>query len=147
MCHDLPFAERIERMPLTLDPTDVLLSKLQIVELNEKDAQDIVYLLSAFPVRDGDEPGTIGLARIREFIAEDWGWWRTVTNNLSRIQARLEGPDSVRIPANAPYDPVAQVGLVAAMAETTPKSIRWKLRARVGERRRWYRVPQEDTHD
>jgi len=147
MCHDLPFAARIERMPLTLDVTDLLLSKLQIVELNQKDAQDVVYLLSAFPVRDGDEPGTIGLARVREFIADDWGWWRTLTKNLARIQELVQAPGAALIPANAPHDAIAQVKVIAAMAQSTPKSLRWKMRAKVGDRKRWYRVPQEDTHD
>lgn len=147
MCHDLPFADRIERMPLTLDVTDVLLSKLQIVELNKKDAQDAVYLLSAFRVREGDEPGTIALARVRQFIADDWGWWRTVTGNLTRIQEQIRSDGATLAPPNAPYDASAQVSQIAAMADSTPKSVRWKLRSRVGERKRWYRVPQEDTHD
>lgn len=147
MCHDLPFAERIERMPLTLDVTDVLLSKLQIVELNQKDAHDVVYLLSAFPVRGGDEPGTIALDRIREFIGDDWGWWRTVTGNLARIEGQVAADGATLIPANAQYDAVAQVKQIEAMAESTPKSLRWKMRAKVGDRKRWYRVPQEDTHD
>src|ERR1700730_2747862 len=62
MCHELDFSGRIARMPHTLDVVDVLLSKLQIVELNEKDARDIVYLLSAYPVRDAAKAGSIALA-------------------------------------------------------------------------------------
>jgi hypothetical protein len=147
MCHDLPFAGRIERMPFTLDVTDVLLSKLQIVELNQKDAQDVVYLLSAYPVRDGDEPGTIALDRIRELIADDWGWWRTLTGNLLRIKDQVGADGATLIPANARYDPIAQLSQIEAMADSTPKSLGWKLRARVGDRKRWYRVPQEDSHD
>jgi len=147
MCHDLPFATRIERMPLTLDVADLLLSKLQIIELNQKDAQDAVYLLSAYPVRDGDDPGTIGLARLREFLADDWGWWRTVTRNLDRIGHLIADGQSSLVPSNATHDPAAQAKAIAAMAESSPKSLGWKMRARVGERKRWYRVPQEDTHD
>jgi hypothetical protein len=147
MCHDLPFAARIERMPVTLDVADLLLSKLQIVELNQKDAQDAIYLLSAYPVKEGDDAGTIGLARLREFLADDWGWWRTVTRNLERIQQLLaDGQSSLR-PGNALHDAGAQVKVIANMAETAPKSFGWKMRARVGERKRWYRTPQEDTHD
>jgi hypothetical protein len=145
MCHDLPFGDRLERMPLTLDVTDLLLSKLQIVELNQKDAQDAIYLLAAYPVKAGDEPGTIGLDRVRHFIADDWGWWRTITDNLTRIRAMVEG--GALVPAKAVHDPTAQMKTIAAMAESTPKSVRWKLRAKVGDRRRWYRVPQEDSHD
>ena len=50
MCHVLEFKERLSRLPQTLDPADLLLSKLQIVELNSKDAQDICYLLAKFLV-------------------------------------------------------------------------------------------------
>jgi hypothetical protein len=147
MCHDLAFKDRIERMPLTLDVTDLLLTKLQIVELNQKDAQDAVYLLAAYPVREGDEPGTIGLQRVREIVSDDWGWWRTVTHNLTRIEQLAGDAGAAIVPAAATRDVIAQLRLVASAAETVPKSLRWKVRARVGERKRWYRVPQEDTHD
>ena len=68
------FADRATVLPYTLTPTDLLLSKLQIVELNEKDLQDILYLLAAFPIRDGDEPGTVGTGRIAAVIGQDWGF-------------------------------------------------------------------------
>src|SRR6266487_4488501 len=54
MCHTLDFRRSFGKLPLTLDVIDLLLSKLQIVELNEKDARDIVHLLCATPV-GGDE--------------------------------------------------------------------------------------------
>lgn len=147
MCHVLEFKDRIDRMPLTLDPTDLLLSKLQIVELNEKDAQDALYLVSAFPVREGDEPGTIGLDRIGRLVAEDWGWWRTLTMNADRI-ADLAGDHlSHLVPQDAPYDPVEQLRAIGRAADDVPKTLRWKLRARVGDRRRWYMLPQEESHD
>src|SRR5207302_1820410 len=72
MCHVLDFRERIDRMPHTLDVTDLLLTKLQIVELNRKDLHDIVHLLSAFEVRDGDDVGAVGLARIGKVVGDDW---------------------------------------------------------------------------
>jgi hypothetical protein len=147
MCHDLPFAARIARMPLTLDVADVLLSKLQIVELNQKDAQDAVYLLSAYAVRESEDDGAIGMARLREFLANDWGWWRTVTHNLARIRRLIEADRSSLVPANAQQDPLMQLTAIATMADSSPKSLGWKMRASVGERKRWYRVPQEDTHD
>ena len=92
MCHVLDFSDRIDRMPDTLDVTDLLLTKLQIVELNEKDVHDLFHLLSAFEVRPGDEPGTIGLDRIGRLVAGDWGWWRTVTMNLDKL-IQLAGAD------------------------------------------------------
>src|SRR5919197_6152334 len=91
MCHELVFTDRIGRMPLTLDVTDLLLSKPQVVEQNEKDVHDIVYLLAAYEVREGDEGGTIGLARFAKVLADDWGWWRTATGNLDRVVELVRG--------------------------------------------------------
>jgi hypothetical protein len=146
MCHTVEFAGRLTRMPLTLDLTDLLLSKLQIVELNEKDAQDVLYLCSAHPVADGDEPGTIGLDRIRSIVGNDWGWWRTATRNLDRITALASGDGQGLIPAGGQHEAVQQLRVLRDAMDTAPKSLRWKTRARVGERVRWYEVPEETAH-
>jgi hypothetical protein len=146
MCHTVEFAGRLRRMPLTLDLTDLLLSKLQIVELNEKDAQDVLYLCSAYPVSDGDEPGTIGLDQIRRIVANDWGWWRTATMNVDRITALARGDGQGLVPAGGQHHAVEQLGVLRAAMETAQKSLRWKARARVGERVRWYEQPEETPH-
>ena len=146
MCHTVEFKDRLRRMPVTLDLSDLLLTKLQIVELNEKDAQDVLYLCSAYPVRVGDEPGTIGLGRIRPILGNDWGWWRTVTLNLDRITALASGDGRGLVPAGGKHHAVEQLGVLREAAETTPKSLRWKARAKVGERVRWYEMPQETPH-
>jgi hypothetical protein len=146
MCHTVEFAGRLRRMPVTLDPTDLLLTKLQIVELNEKDAQDVLYLCSAFSVRDGDEVGTIGLDRIRAIVGNDWGWWRTVTLNLDRITTLASGDGKGLVPAGGEHDAVKQLAVLAKAIDAAPKSLRWKARAKVGERVRWYEVPEETPH-
>ena len=146
MCHTVEFAGRLKRMPVTLDLSDLLLTKLQIVELNEKDAQDVLYLCSAYPVREGDEPGTIGLDRIRPVVGNDWGWWRTVTMNLDRISALASGDGRGLVPAGAKHDPVEQLGVLREATEAAPKSLRWKARAKVGDRVRWYEMPEETPH-
>jgi hypothetical protein len=146
MCHELAFKDRITRMPYTLDPVDVLLSKLQIVKLNEKDVRDIVYLLAGYPVRDGAETGTISLDLYRPIVGDDWGWWRTVTMNLDKVR-RLIAEKPELVPPGATHDPAAQTATLTAAAEDAPKSRRWKLRARLGDRVRWYQEPEESTHD
>jgi hypothetical protein len=147
MCHVVEFRDRLDRMPLTLDVTDLLLSKLQIVELNEKDAADVVYLLSAYPVRPGDEAGTVGLERFGSFVGNDWGWWRTSTRNLERIRSLVAGDGGRLMPPEPPFDAMEQIDVLQRAAEGVPKSRRWRLRSLIGERVRWYEVPEEETHD
>ena len=146
MCHVLEFKDRLDRMPYTLDVTDLLMTKLQVVEQNEKDVHDIVYLLSAFEVRPEDEPGTIGLDRFGRIVGDDWGWWRTTTRNLERVNELVRGDLAGLVPAGAPFDAVEQAQALRRHADETPKSLRWKIRSRVGERVQWYVIPEEVAH-
>ncbi|HEY6396938.1 MAG TPA: hypothetical protein VIX82_05745 [Solirubrobacteraceae bacterium] len=146
MCHTLEFGARLTRMRYTLDPLDLLLSKLQIVELNEKDADDCLRLLVTFPFSESDEPGTMDLGLFRSLVGDDWGWWRTVTLNLDRIGALLDDGGRPGIGGGS-LDPRSQLSVLREAAETVPKSRRWKLRARIGERKRWYEEPEETPHD
>jgi hypothetical protein len=146
MAHTLEFKDRIERMPFTLDPVDLLMSKLQIFELNDKDAQDVVYLLSAYALGDSDDVGVIDRRVFRQIVGEDWGWWRTVTMNLDRIANLLEVERERLVPAAAAIDPVDQLALLQKAARDAPKGRRWKMRARLGDRVRWYQVPEESQH-
>jgi hypothetical protein len=146
MCHELDFRDRITKMPYTLDLVDMLLSKLQIVRLNEKDARDIIYLLSAHPVQHEAPPGSISLEAFRAIVANDWGWWRTATLNLTKIQALIRQETDRLVPANPQHDPAAQASTLITAANEVPKSKRWKLRARIGDRVRWYQEPDESTH-
>jgi hypothetical protein len=146
MCHVLEFSSRIDRMPVTLDVTDLLLSKLQVVQQNEKDVHDILYILAAHEVREGDEPGAIGLGRFSQVLAGDWGWWRTATGNLDRVVDLAGGELARLVPGGAPHDPVEHAVALRRHADTMPKSLKWKLRARIGERAQWYELPEEVGH-
>src|SRR5207253_3734666 len=122
-------------LPYTVDAIDVLLSKLQIVELNEKDAWDIFHLLSGVPVGTagaGSGP-VLDTDRYARLLGTDWGWWRTVTGNLGNLPA-LAADKPQLLPAGAAHDPLAQAGQLAELAESAPKSMKWKLRSNVGDR-------------
>ena len=148
MCHTLDFKSSFGSASMTLDPADLLLSKLQIVELNEKDARDIVQLLSGIPVRDKPEPAdqpVIDAERFSKLLGADWGWWRTVTGNLGKLPALVtEHPEFV--PPGAALDPLAQARQLLGLAESVPKGVKWRLRANVGDRVRWYELPEEVGH-
>ncbi len=146
MCHVLDFRERIDRMPHTLDVTDLLLTKLQIVELNRKDLHDIVHLLSAFEVRGGDDVGTVGLARIGKVVGDDWGWWRTLTGSLDTLVRLGAGEHADLIPSARRFDPLSQAKHIREFCDSCPKTLRWKLRSKVGERMQWYELPEVVGH-
>ncbi len=147
MCHRLDLRERLAVHARTLSPADLLLSKLQVVETNEKDLRDALGLLADHDLGEGDED--ISLDRIGELCDNDWGWWRTATLVAQRVVEAAE-----RLAEDA--DPDAAAGLQRAAAratrlvshlEHTPKSRRWKVRARVGERKRWYETPEDIEHE
>jgi hypothetical protein len=145
MCHTVEFADRATVMPYTLSATDLLLSKLQIVELNPKDLDDCLRLLVTFALDDSDDPDVIDLRVVRALVGDDWGWFKTISLNLERIRAAL-ADGSVAVPEGGRLDPSGAVQTLSETIEQAPKSRRWKLRDRVGERKRWYEIPEETPH-
>ena len=139
MCHDLPLSERLLLEAATLPAAELALTKLQIVELNEKDRTDLYALLLAHEVADADGP-TLNGARIAELCAADWGLWKTCTLNFGRLRAAL--PDAPL--ATPERETIA--GRLSALergVEAAPKTRRWRLRDRVGDRVRWFKTPDE----
>jgi hypothetical protein len=150
MCHTLDFRPSFGNSSLTLDPADLLLSKLQIVELNAKDARDITHLLSGVPVSEKAPGPVIGApfistGRFGEILAADWGWWRTTTGNLEKLPALLAESREL-IPPQPRFDALEQAARLLDVAKSVPKSMKWKLRANVGDRVRWYERPEEVAH-
>jgi len=151
MCHTLDFRPSFGNSSLTIDPADLLLSKLQIIELNAKDARDITHLLSGVPVgeKKASDPAAdapfINKGRFGEVLAADWGWWRTTTGNLEKLPGLLaESPEM--IPPQPRHDALEQAARLLDVDKSVPKSMKWKLRANVGDRVRWYEQPEEVAH-
>ena len=148
MCHTLDFRPSFRNSSLTLDPADLLLSKLQIFELNAKDVHDITHLLAGIPVGTADliaHGRVIDTKRFGEVLAADWGWWRTCTGNLEKLPALLaENPGLA--PPLPRFDPLAQAAVLLAVAMSVPKTVKWRLRAKAGDRMRWYELPEEVAH-
>jgi hypothetical protein len=135
MCHEIPLEKRLAVDEDTVPLAELLLTKLQIVELNEKDVRDTVALLLEHEVTDDDSG--VNCTHVSELCAEDWGLWRTITRNLQTLRDRVGGYDVDR-------DLVAnRVSLLLTRIDEAPKSRSWRLRAKVGERKRWYELPEE----
>lgn len=139
MCHVLPVGEHLERDPLTLPLADLLMTKLQIVSLNAKDRSDAYAILLEHELGAGDVE-RIDATRIADLCARDWGLYRTTQLNLERLVAALpqSGLDEGSQAAIA-----SRIDGISAAVEGAPKSVKWKARARVGDRVRWYEEPDE----
>ena len=137
LCHRIDLKRRIETAPLTVSLADLAVLKLQVVETNEKDYLDICAIFADHQAT-GDESG-INSTYIAELCAGDWGLWRTlemVAERSRQFALELSGFDAGELVAER-----LQV-LRSELAEI-PKTRRWKLRARVGEKKRWYEIPEE----
>jgi hypothetical protein len=139
MCHELPITARLTLETRTLPLAELLAMKLQIYELNEKDQRDILNLLICHPVADHDELAING-AYLGGLYATDWGLWRTAVLNLQRTHSVLDSGD---LSAQDSATGLARVAQLTEHLERAPKSRRWKLRARVGDRVRWYEDVEE----
>lgn len=137
MCHSLPLGDRLQEPGPALPATDLLMTKLQIVELNAKDRSDCYALLRGCEVGTG--AGAIDPARVAALTAADWGLHHTLELNLGRLH------DSLGTVASA-EDRAAISSVIETIRtamDEAPKGRAWRLRARVGDRRRWYREPEE----
>jgi hypothetical protein len=142
MSHEIPLDDRIDVDELTIPLAELLLTKLQVYELNEKDVRDTLALLRDHEIGETDGE-TVNAKRVGELCAADWGLWRTITANLDTCRAHvdryeLDARDRERIEARA--------GELLERIEAEPKSRAWRLRAKIGERKRWYEVPEEPRH-
>jgi hypothetical protein len=135
MCHEIPLEKRLAVDEDTVPLAELLLTKLQIVELNEKDVRDTVALLLEHEVTDDD--AGVNASHVAALCAEDWGLWRTISHNLASVREHLGSYDVARETV------AARVGSLLDRIDQAPKSRSWKLRAKIGERKRWYELPEE----
>lgn len=145
-CHVLELEARLASPGVTLAPADLLLSKLQVVQTNPKDFQDMLALLADHELTDDDEG--IDRRRVEDVCANDWGWWRTVTmvaRSADEVAARLSG-EADEETRTALELARGRLATLIEGVEAAPKSRRWKLRARVGDRKRWYELPEDIEH-
>jgi hypothetical protein len=148
MSHKFEFADRLQIDSPTLPLAELLLTKVQIAQINRKDILDGLALLSEYPLGSTDD-GTINVDRITNLTSADWGWWRTIIGNLGKFEGYLNNslqPGELEFGRPAHFEVLGQINALRDLLETAPKSTKWKLRARVGERVQWYEEPEEVGH-
>jgi len=138
MSHAIDLRGRLEHEHPAVSPSDLLLSKLQIYEVNRKDLIDIAALMLDHAVETGDAEDAIAGAYIARIAAEDWGFYRTLQVNIERLRALLEELEEIdRALVNSRLDELW------THIENEPKPLRWRVRAQLGDRKRWYELPEE----
>ena len=144
MCHVIDFKGRLEVDHPTVPPAELLLLKAQIVDMNEKDWQDMCILLREHAVGNTDKD-TINLDRVSKILADDWGFYHTVSTNLKKLHEYAEecpglsGDDRKTIRE--------KITAISEAIEKEPKTLKWKMRAKVGTARKWYNVVEEVQRD
>lgn len=144
MDHDIPLAKRLEIDHYTVSVSDLLLTKLQIFKLNEKDLRDIVTLLTDLEVSVDNDPrtevGAIDATYIARLCGDDWGLFYDVVMNLQRVSDRAETFALDATQADHLQRGITQ--LIGAI-DSAPKSVRWRLRARIGTHKSWHNEVDE----
>ncbi len=141
MCHKFDFTDRLQLDSLTLPLADLLLTKLQVYEITEREYRDVIAMLTDHQLGNFDKTDLINAKYVARLCAEDWGLWRTVTLNLERITSALPR----YIPSSEGQTIVkSKIDALSKALDAEPKSFRWKVRARVGEKVKWYEVPEAD---
>ena len=141
MCHSLNLEPRLSLHDSTLSPADLLLTKLQVVELNRKDVQDALALLLDFPPIFGpNKPGEeLDVGVVVGICGRDWGWYTTLNDNLEQLVARaaefVSRDESVLVGQYA--------RVIKDAIDRAPKSVGWRLRAKIGRKLPWYELPEE----
>lgn len=136
MCHRIDLGSRLDADESTLTFADLLLMKLQIVETNRR---TISTSWPCWSINLSKDSAGIDLAYLAALAADDWGLWKTTTTVAERAAGYAAGLDDFEKTDHVR----AQLNRYLQVLEEAPKSRRWKLRDKIGERRRWYELPEE----
>lgn len=141
-CHPIPFKGRLELDSPTLTTTDLLLEKMQIVEINLKDLKDTMVLLIEHPIAEPSAPQeSIDSLYIAQMMSQDWGFYHTFTSNLRKVAEFI--PQFPPVGADQAAIIRTRIDQLLATVESTPKSMKWKIRSKIGTRTRWYQEVSE----
>jgi len=140
MCHKFELRDRLTIDPMTLSMADLLATKLQVVKTNEKDIKDMVALLLDHEIAESDERDKVNAMRLAQLCADDWGIYKTFTMVLAKVMVMLDQleltPDERKLVKD-------RIERISKMIEDEPKSLKWRMRARVGEKSVWYKMPED----
>ncbi|MHA1712018.1 MAG: hypothetical protein ACTSUS_08185 [Candidatus Freyarchaeota archaeon] len=139
MCHTIDFNGRLELDFPTLTVSDIILEKMQIVQINEKDVIDSIMLFREHELGEGDKE-TINVKYISKLLSDDWGFYYTFTSNLEKVKKYISSSKEL---SDVKKDVFSKIDKLKQHIENTPKSFKWKMRSKIGTKKKWYR----DVHE
>ncbi len=147
--HDVPFGSkpgegRLELSFPAISPTDVVLEKLQIHEINPKDLVDLIVLFLTHEIAEEEGDGRINAGYIARLLSEDWGFWYDAVNNLNLVKKYADQMvEEGRLKAEERDVVHQKVDLLLKRIEEEPKSKKWQKRAKAGTKKKWWRDVEE----
>ena len=139
-CHPINFVGRLEKEELTVPLAELLLEKMQIVQINEKDLIDSVMLLREHPIGETDHEA-INVLIIARILGNDWGFWRTFTGNFKLLDEKLGQYQDLSTEDRQVVQ--GRIKELQDRIDAEPKTLRWKARAQIGEKVKWYKDVEE----
>lgn len=139
-CHTIFWKDRLEVDSPTIPLTELLLEKMQIVQINEKDIIDTIMLLLEHSLGDTDKE-TINIKLAAQLCASDWGLWRTTTMNLDKVKQLSQ--HYTQLTSEQKSKVTSQVDEILSRINSEPKPLAWRIRDRVGDRVKWYKDVDE----
>ncbi len=141
MCHVVSWEKgRLEIDKPTISLADLMLEKLQIVHINEKDVKDVMMLLLEHDIGNSDAEIVNG-EYISKIMSKDWGFYYTTTTNLNKVKSLLGQYDALSSENREVIS--TRIDKLLGVIENEPKSLSWKLRAKVGTKKQWYNDVEE----
>jgi len=140
MCHIIDFKNRLEMDSPTISLSDLFLQKAQICKINEKDIKDMIILFREHEVGE-TEKEAVNLNYIAKLLSDDWGFWYTVTLNLEKVKGFLA--DYKNLTEEDKADVSAKIEKTLKAINDEPKTLKWKMRAKIGTKKRWYTEVEE----
>jgi len=89
------------------------------------------------PLGEEDKPGVVNVKYIAELCSKDRGLYKDVVTNIDKClnwmnhyNLTLEEAERIR----------ERLNQIKQTVQKTPKTLKWKLRAKIGERKAWSRT-------
>ncbi len=141
MCHKLDFKDRLLIDKYTIPLADLLATKLQVVEITEREYRDIISLINDHEITDTETPDAINGQYLAKLCGDDWGMYKTFMINLENISAALA---QYQLDKDVEKTVRKRIEDLKTRIDNAPKGTRWKLRSKIGEKKQWYELPEMD---